>query len=73
MAKNKSTNRAITIIWGIVAWFIGILIALAVGFGMRDGILRVPGLEGATVAAGWVIIVLTIVGAILALIDKLTE
>ncbi|MEK6825443.1 MAG: hypothetical protein AABY00_01520 [Nanoarchaeota archaeon] len=74
MAKSRSgADRAVTLILSIILWITGVLVALAVGFGMTDGILVIPGVESATIAAGWVVIVLTVVGAVLAIIDKLTE
>ena len=74
MVKSRNgVDRAITLLLGIVLWITGVLVALAVGFGMTDGILVIPGLESATLVAGWIVIVLTVVGAVLAIIDKLTE
>lgn len=55
----------------LIGWITGVLVALAVGFGMKDGILVVPYVEEIVPAAGWVVIILAIVGAILAIIDKL--
>ena len=74
MAKSgKGADHAVTMLLGIVLWITGVLVALAVGFGMIDKILVIPGLESATVSAGWIVVVLTVVGAVLAIIDKLTE
>lgn len=71
--SGKSADRAITLLLGIVLWVTGILVALAVGFGMTSKVLVIPGLESATVAAGWIVVVLTVVGVVLAVIDKFTE
>ena len=53
-------------------WIAGILVSLAVGFGMIGGTLSLPvWLGGATSAmiAGWIVVVLTFLGVILALFD----
>lgn len=61
----------------VIGWIAGILVALAVGFGMAQQTLKIPWLDsiGAgvlTIAAGWVVIILTIVGVIVAIIDLLS-
>ncbi|MBM3232752.1 hypothetical protein FJZ18_01130 [Candidatus Pacearchaeota archaeon] len=74
MAKNgRGSNRALTILLGVILWITGILVSLAVGFGMIEGVLYIPELETTTQVAGWIVVVLTIVGAVLAIIDKITE
>ena len=60
-------------VWGFMIWLVGILVSLAVGFGMADGTLGIPFLPYViTVVAGWIVVVLTILGAILKIIDKAT-
>jgi len=55
-----------------IVWVTGIIVSLAVGFGMVDGVLTVNFMpEAMTVAAGWVVIVLTISSALLAIIERL--
>jgi hypothetical protein len=52
-------------------WLTGVLVSLAVGFGMIDGVLMVKWIPLIlTVIAGWIVVVLTIVGAVLALFNK---
>ena len=69
MAKQNSK------ILNFVVWLTGVLVSLAVGFGMVDKVLTIRWLEwnGAiiTVVAGWVVIVLTILSVILAIVDRL--
>ncbi len=62
-------------VWGLIVWLVGVLVSLAVGFGMTDGTLRIPYLSeianGVIVtAAGWIVVVLAILGVILKIIDK---
>lgn len=57
----------------LAAWLTGVLVSLAVGFGMAQGTLVIPWLDAigaavVTVVAGWIVIVLTVVGVILAII-----
>jgi hypothetical protein len=68
--------RPISSLVNIIAWLTGVLVSLAVGFGMVDGTLRIRWLSdiGApivTVIAGWIVIVLTLLGVILAIASKL--
>lgn len=58
-----------------VAWLTGLIVSLAVGFGMAQGTLTIPWLTSLNagiiaVVAGWVVVVLTALGAILAIIDR---
>ena len=55
-----------------VLWVAGLLIGLAVGFGMVDGTLRILFLPLAiTQLAGWLAIVAIVVGVILTIIEHL--
>ena len=56
----------------VIGWIVGVLVALAVGFGMKEGILTVPYLEPIVPLAGWIVIILTIVGVIMEVIDALS-
>ena len=63
MAKNKS-------LLGVIMWIVGVLVSLAVGNGMIEGILSVPLIPGiVTVIAGWIVVIGAIVGVIMALIN----
>jgi len=54
----------------LVLWVVGILISLAVGFGMVDGVLSIPLIPSIVIAvAGWIVVLLTIIGAVLKIID----
>ena len=56
---------------GIITWIVGVFVALAVGSGMIDGTLTVPGIPGIiTVVAGWVVVVGAILSVILAIFAK---
>ena len=57
---------------GSVMGIVAILVSLAVGFGMAGKALVIPIIpEVITVAAGWIVVVVTIIGAIMAIISKL--
>jgi hypothetical protein len=71
MAKSKNV---LADIWAFVAWLTGIVVSLAVGSGMISGILAVAYIpEVVTETAGWVVVILTIIGALLAIIDRLSN
>ena len=66
MAKNKMD------VIGLLMWLVGIVVALAVGFGMTTGALVIPYIYPIiTVVAGWVVIVTTAIGVIMAAVKKL--
>ncbi|MEK6906130.1 MAG: hypothetical protein AABW81_00745 [Nanoarchaeota archaeon] len=65
MAKQRSK------ILSIVAWLTGVIVSLAVGFGMIDGNLTVRWLPNiVTMVAGWIVIVTTVVSVVLAILDQ---
>jgi hypothetical protein len=72
MAKQKSK------ILGVVAWITGIVVSLAVGFGLVNGVLGLPSwLGGGTVvgdfivmAVGWIVVATTLISAILAVLEQ---
>lgn len=72
MAKKQGVIQPIL---NFVVWLAGILVSLAVGFGMIQGELTIPWLTSigagiVTVVAGWIVVVLTILGVILAIANK---
>jgi len=72
MAKGKSVGNLIN----LGAWLTGILVSLAVGFGMAQRTLTIPwlnsiGAEIITIIAGWIVIILTIVSIVLVIVNKL--
>jgi purine-cytosine permease-like protein len=56
---------------GVITWIVGILVSLAVGSGMIDEVLTIPGIPAIiTVIAGWVVVVGAIISVILAIFSK---
>ena len=67
MAKEKSS------ILNLVVWLTGVIVSLAVGFGMIGGTLSLPTWLGGTVVAmiaGWIVVITTLLSVILALIKQ---
>jgi hypothetical protein len=55
----------------ILTWIVGVIVALAVGSGMINSILTVPGIPSViTIVAGWVVVVGAIISIILAIFGK---
>ena len=55
----------------MVLWTVGIIVSLAVGSGMIDSTLNIPGIPTIiTVVAGWIVVVGAIVSVILAIFNK---
>jgi len=56
---------------GIVTWIVGVLVALAVGSGMINEVLSIPGIPAViVVVAGWIVVVGAILSVILAIFAK---
>ena len=70
MAKVEDTAGFSTLL-NLAIWITGVLVALAVGFGMVDGTLSIWFVNSAiTSIAGWVVVILTLLGVILAILDR---
>tara|TARA_Y100000310_G_scaffold341905_1_gene442808 strand:+ start:10 stop:213 length:204 start_codon:yes stop_codon:yes gene_type:complete len=67
MAKGRPIANLVN----LGAWLVGIIVSLAVGFGMIDGTLTVPYIGVATMYAGWIVVVLTLASIVLAIADRL--
>lgn len=53
----------------IIIWIVGVLVSLAVGFGMTSLTLSIPYIpDVVTQIAGWIVVIGTIVGVVMALI-----
>jgi len=56
---------------GILAWIVGVLVSLAVGSGMIDGTLSVPGIPSIVVTvAGWVVVIGAVVSVVLTVFKR---
>lgn len=56
---------------GVITWIVGILVSLAVGSGMINGVLPIPYIHSMiTVIAGWIVVVGAILSLILAIFNK---
>jgi len=72
MAKKSSNSNGVRDMLNLVVWVAGVLVSLAVGFGMIDGTLGVRYLPMAVTAiAGWVVVILALLGVVLGITDKL--
>ena len=66
-----ASNGSITKLVNLGAWLTGILVSLAVGFGMINEILTIPRVpEIITVVAEWIVVVLTIASIVLAIAER---
>ena len=70
---EKAKNSGLHTLLGLAIWVTGVLVSLAVGFGMISGTLPIWYIpDVVTLMAGWIVVILTIVGAILAIIEKVS-
>ena len=80
MAKKKQKQMiqatqkpkdASSILMGIILWITGVLVSLAVGFGMISQTLTVPFIPIIiTVIAGWVVVIGSIISLIMAIFNR---
>jgi len=54
----------------IVAWLTGIIVSLAVGFGLIGGTLSVPYIGIVNVVFGWIVIATTIIGVTMVIFNR---
>ena len=74
MVSKDPTSRAITSISAFIAWFTGVLVALAVGFGLVYNQLSIPLIPIFISASfGWVVVVMTFLSTLIAIIEKITR
>jgi hypothetical protein len=65
MAKQNST------VLSFLAWFVGVMVSLAVGFGMTGKTLVIPYIhEMVTIIVGWIVVITTLVGVVMAILRK---
>jgi len=75
MAKKMGERSSVL---GFLAWFTGVVVSLAVAFGLINGTLGLPwwlGGESAAgmwlvMAVGWVVLITTLVGAVMAILRR---
>jgi hypothetical protein len=68
MAKKKNPLGSLI---SFIAWLTGVIVSLAVGVALIQGILVVPYIGIVNEIAGWIVVFTTLLGAILAIINKL--
>ncbi len=66
MGKGSAVDKLLN----LVTWITGVLVSLAVGFGMVRGILTVPYVQAVVPVAGWIVVILTIVSVVLAIVNR---
>jgi purine-cytosine permease-like protein len=70
MPQKQKTSKHVTLL-GIIAWLTGIIVSLAVGFGMIGQTLTVPFIPVViTVVAGWIVVIGAVLSVIIAIIGK---
>ena len=73
-AKAMKSGGVLTGLWALVVWLTGILVSLAVGFGMIEKVLTVPRIPAiVTSTAGWIVVILVILGVLIKIIDKFSK
>jgi hypothetical protein len=64
-------GKKVKSVLSFVAWITGVIVSLAVGFAMIDGVLYIRWIpEVVTIVAGWVVVLTTVLSAVLAILKK---
>lgn len=69
----KKSNVGMSKVLNFVAWLTGVIVSLAVGFGMIGGTLDLPPWLGGQVVAmvaGWIVVITTFLGVALAILKQ---
>lgn len=67
MAKKSGAMDALL---AFVAWLTGVIVSLAVGVALVNEVLVVPYIGVLNVIAGWIVVITTILGVVLAIARK---
>jgi hypothetical protein len=67
MAKKTGTLGNLV---SFIAWLTGVIVSLAVGVALINGDLSVPYIGVVNVVAGWIVVLTTLLGAILAIVNR---
>ncbi len=73
MPAKKSVGNSggsVSRLLSFVAWVTGVIVSLAVGFALIGGTLSVPKIGVVNIWAGWIVVVTTALGAVLAIFKK---
>jgi hypothetical protein len=79
MAKKK--EGALSKIITFVAWLVGVIVSLSVGFALTEEVLKLPAWLGGThqigqfiaMTAGWIVVLTTLLGVFFTLVNKLKK
>ena len=66
----KMADGAIGKLLALAMWLTGVLVSLAVGFGMISGTLSIPVIDSIVPIAGWIVVVLTLASVVLGIVDR---
>lgn len=74
--KSRATGGILSSLWSLIAWLTGILVSLAVGFGMIGKTLEIPLISNVgngviVTTAGYIVVILALLGVLLKIIDKI--
>lgn len=68
---RESPRSALSVVVGLLMWLTGVIVSLAIGFGMIDKTLTIMWINPAvTVFFGWVVVISTILSVIFAIARK---
>jgi len=57
----------------VLMWIVGVIVSLAVGFGMINGILTIPYVQVVVPIAGWIVVIGALLGVLMVIVDALSK
>ncbi len=70
--KDLTRNSRVHKLLSFIIWLTGIIVSLSVAFAMVNGVIGLPSLLGGdsvAVIAGWIVVIITLLGVVLAIVD----
>lgn len=68
MVQKRAEKNVLARVLSFLIWLTGVIVSLAVAFGMIDGTLYIKFIpQGVTLFFGWVVVVTTLIGVIIAI------
>ena len=54
----------------VIAWIVGVIVSLAVGFALIDGTIAVPFIGIVNIIAGWIVVIGAVISVIMAIFNR---
>ena len=59
-----------SVLISVIAWLVGVIVSLAVGFALISGTLAVPQIGAVNIVAGWIVVIGAVISVIMAIFNR---